>query len=165
MDLAVAALACDASRVVTLMWNRQASKMRYPWLGKPYDTVNHHSISHNEGVPRKLCAAIDHWHAEQFAYLLGKLKSVREGGGTLFDNTLVVWVSEFGTWETMQHEYRNLPYVIAGGKWYFRSGRFLRYQDEPHGKVLTSLAHALGMEVGNIGTDRHGAGPLTGLAS
>lgn len=165
MDLAAAALACDATRVVTLMWNRQASKMRYPWLGAPYDAINHHSISHSEGAPRHLCAAIDRWHAEQFAYLLGRLKAVREGNGTLLDNTLVLWTSEFGTWTKMQHEYRNLPYVLAGGKWHFRTGRFLRYEDEPHGKVLTSIVQAMGLPTDNVGSTRFGTGPLAGLTT
>ena len=29
------------------------------------------------------------WHVEEFAYLLGKLKSIPEGDGTLLDHTCV----------------------------------------------------------------------------
>ena len=40
---------------------------------------------------------IDRWYATQFAYLLGKLDAVKEGNGTMLDNTLVVWGREMGT--------------------------------------------------------------------
>ena len=48
----------------------------------------HHDLSHHGGDPKKheKLKIINRFHIEQFAYLLGKLKSITEGDGTLLDH-------------------------------------------------------------------------------
>jgi hypothetical protein len=40
----------------------------------------------------------------------------------------------------------------------------VRFSSEPLGRFLTSVSHALGLMVPNVGTAQYGAGPLAGLA-
>ena len=54
------------------------------------------------------------YYASVFNRLLDKMDSVVEPNGmTMLDNSLVLWISEFGTGQT--HSVTNLPVVIAGG--------------------------------------------------
>jgi hypothetical protein len=164
LDLITAALACDLTRSANLRWHRIASTLRYSWLGGPQAQYGHHDLSHGVGGSKAQVAPIDKFHGEQFAYLFGKLKAHSEGGGPLLDNTLVLCTSEFGTWTGGQHEFRNLPLILAGGRWAWKTGRFVRFSSEPLGRFLTSVSHALGLMVPNVGTAQYGAGPLAGLA-
>ena len=52
------------------------------------------------------------WHVEEFAYLLGKLNSIREGDGTLLDHTCLLYVHEHA--EADDHKNRGLAVVVAG---------------------------------------------------
>lgn len=163
MDTIVGALACDQTRVATLAWRNQGGKQMYSWLGGVYAQVEHHAITHGTGAPRSAAAAIDRWNIDQLAYFLDRLKSIREGAGTLLDNTLVLWMSEFGAWTTSQHWRKDMPFVIAGGKWAFKTGRFLRYDDQSHGRLMTAIAQAFVPGAGHIGSTKFGSGPLPDL--
>jgi len=58
---------------------------------------SHHELSHdpdtNTASQQKL-VAINQWYAGQVSSLVTALKSVKEGAGTLFDNTVVFWCNE-----------------------------------------------------------------------
>ena len=93
--LAVAALACDRTRVATLQWSRSFSPIRHQWVGVRED---HHTISHRTGANDiRMLHNLNRWYGERFADLLGQLAAVKEGEGTLLDNTLVVWGNEATT--------------------------------------------------------------------
>ena len=74
----------------------------------------HHHISHHRNQPESLSklAIIDTWHVTQFAYFLEKLKSVKEGEGTLLDNSMIVYGA--GISDGNEHSHDNLPTVLAG---------------------------------------------------
>src|SRR5690606_10479830 len=63
-----------------------------------YDEIGvgggHHAIAH--AGPHASLIAINRFHAEQLAYLVGQLDAVPEGDGTLLDNTVVMWINELG---------------------------------------------------------------------
>jgi hypothetical protein len=53
-----------------------------------------------------------HLNIEQFAYLLGKLKSIPEGSGSLLDCAMIVYGS--GISDGDRHNHDDLPIVMAG---------------------------------------------------
>ena len=82
---------------------------------------------------------------------------MQEDGGTLLDNTAVVWLTELGTGT---HDIGRVANVIAGGGGgYFRTGRYVHYPqttlrtawgDEgqvgpAHERIYVSLMYAMGM--------------------
>jgi len=150
-DLAVRALSCDLTRVVSLQFSRGFSGVRHNWIGAP---DGHHSISHTPDPDWN--DRIDTWYAEQFAYLLEQLKSIPEGDGTLLDNTLVVWGRELGI--ASGHARSPAPLVIAG-----RAGGAVttgRYDDNGgagHHRMLVSVCNAMGLDeitsYGNLDTE------------
>ena len=84
-DLMALAFQTDVTRICTFMFANEASNRAYPFLNVP---DGHHDLSHHGNDPRKheKIRVINRFHVEQFAYLLGKLKSIREGDGTLLDH-------------------------------------------------------------------------------
>src|SRR4029079_9989230 len=126
MDLAVAALACDQTRIITFQWSYSESEHLFSFLNI---SGNHHAISHDfssSGANYDAYNKIQIWYQSQFAYLLGKMDAIKEGTGTLLDHSVVLWATEIG--ESTQHDLLQMPYVLAGsanGK--IRAGRLLDY--------------------------------------
>ena len=61
------------------------------------------------------------------AYLAKRLAETPEpgGGGSLLDNTLIVWTNELGKGNS--HTLDNIPFVLVGGGLDFKMGRSLKY--------------------------------------
>ena len=105
---------------------------------------------------------------KQFLYLVNKLKSYQEPDGTLLDNTVVLLCSELG--DGALHDHISVPFVLAGGKNLgLSTGRSLDYsqkaqgENQPHTKLLVSVANAAGAKVDSFGYTGHGTGGLDGL--
>lgn len=163
MDLLAAAFRCDLTRIASLQWSKVQSPIRHTWLGVD---ITHHDLSHETSdAARADHAKIDTWYAEKFRMLLDRLDAIDEpnGEGTVLDNTLVVWGNELA--EGHQHKNEPQNFVLAGGAaGYFRMGRYLVYDQDPHNRLLVSIAHMMGQQdVQSIGDLDPGSGPLPGL--
>jgi len=144
-DLQVLALQADATRVITFQMAREASTRTYPQIG-----INeaHHPISHHGNQPEKLAklAKINAYHVALFGYLVNKLKSTRDGDGSLLDHTVYMLGSGMGNPNV--HDHTNLPLVLAGGK----GGRHLRYANPiPLANVHLSLLEKVGVHQEKFG--------------
>ena len=112
-DLLVHALASGQTRVATYMLTKCQSLVRLPWLG--YTTLRHHDYTHtNAESPQaqRILRDICRWHVEEFAYLIGKLKSVPEGDGTLLDHCCLLYIHEHA--EANIHKNNGLVAIVAG---------------------------------------------------
>ena len=71
-------------------------------------------MSHHSNKPDKIeqYKRINRWHVEQFAYLLGKMKAIREGEGTLLDYAMVMCGSSLS--DGNRHDPNNLPILLGG---------------------------------------------------
>ncbi|MDQ3036994.1 MAG: DUF1552 domain-containing protein [Myxococcota bacterium] len=158
VDTIAAAFACDLTRVATLMIGGSGSTRRYGWVGVDEDF---HEIAHNssDNAYEKLLA-INQWHGETFAYLLGKLDAIPEDDGTVLDHTVVLWTNELGL-QPFGHARSSVPIVLAGGTDVLRSGRFLDLSGAHYHDLLLTLARAMGMEVETFGTE--GRTPISTL--
>jgi hypothetical protein len=158
-DLLVSAFACDRTRVASLQWSRSFSMVRHTWLG-----INdgHHTLSHDANE-RSILGDITRWYMQQLAYLLGELKKVPEGDGTLLDNTLVVYCNELHTgWD---HKAGPVPTIMAGNLGgLVPTGRYVDLGDQSsltHSNLLVSLCHAMGLpQIKKIGDLEGPEGPL-----
>lgn len=86
---------------------------RFPWLGLTAE--RHHDYTHdNAGTPesQRRMRDICRWHVEEFAYLLGKLKSIPEGDATLLDHCCLVYAHEHA--EADIHKNNGLAMLVAG---------------------------------------------------
>ncbi|MEM8666181.1 MAG: DUF1552 domain-containing protein [Planctomycetota bacterium] len=144
MDMIALAFQTDTTRVCTFMFGNAVSGRNFSFL----DGVSggHHDISHHESKESKLkqYQLINQWHIEQYAYLLGKLDSMKEGEGSVLDHSMILYGS--GLRDGNSHNPRNLPIVVGGkGGGRIQSGQHLRFSgDTPLANLYASLLSAFG---------------------
>ncbi len=112
LDLMILAFQGDVTRVSTFMYANEGSNKSYSFIGAP---EGHHDLSHHGGDSAKhdKIKKINRFHLEQFAYMLGKLKTIKEANGsTLLDNVMVVYGSGIGDGD--RHNHNDLPILLAG---------------------------------------------------
>ena len=117
-DLLAHAFASRQTRVASYMLTKCQGLSRFPWLG--YTHARHHDYTHGDAPsnsPGKMAGQrtmrdICRWHAEEFAYLCNKLRSINEGERTVFDNTCLLYVHEHA--EANDHKNNGMAAIIAG---------------------------------------------------
>ena len=141
-DLAVLAFQTDTTRVFTYIGSTP-NGVSYPELGF---TDKHHSQTHHNNQPEMVrkVAAITAFNIEQFAYMVKKMHSLREGDGTLLDNCIMMWGS--GLEDGNKHTRENLPFILVGrGGGSIRTGRYLPATRGNQGDLLTTLLTCAGI--------------------
>jgi hypothetical protein len=145
-DLQALALQGDITRVITFQLARETSNRSYPEIGV---ADPHHPTSHHGGDPEKVAkiAKINQFHVSLFAYYLEKLNSIREGHGTLLDNSLVLYGSGMGNPNI--HDHVKLPIVVAGGAaGKVKGGRHIKYaQTTPLANLHLTMLDAVGVRL------------------
>jgi hypothetical protein len=159
-DLMVLAFQTDVTRIATFMLGREGSEIKYRMVGV---NEGHHTISHHQNKPDNIAKikAIGTYHMQQFAYLVGKLKSIKEGDGTLLDNCMVVYGSAIA--DPNRHAHHDLPVIMAGrGGGTIKSGRYVRYPWEtPLNNLWLAMLDRFGAPAEQLGDS---TGVLGGLA-
>jgi hypothetical protein len=164
MDLLVAALACDLTRVGSIQWSNAVSATVHTWLGA---TQGHHELSHSgdaDTAAQETLTKMNEWFAQQLAYFAGRLQSIPEGSGTMLDNTVIVCVNELSIGNA--HSRYDMPFLLLGGcGGAIPGGRWLRFPTGTnHNDLLVSLCHAMGLtDVTTFGNPKYCSGPLPGL--
>jgi hypothetical protein len=164
IDLLVNSFAADFARVATFQYTNSVGQARFRWLDI---AEGQHDLSHEPDTKteaQEKLTKINKWYCEQLAYLAKRLAETPEpgGGGSLLDNTLIVWTNELGKGNS--HTLDNIPFVLVGGGLNFKMGRSLKYPRVPHNRLLMSLAHGFGHRITRFGNpDFCAAGPLSDL--
>ena len=141
-DLNVLAFQTDTTRVSTYIGSTP-NGVSYPELGFKDE---HHSQTHHNNEPEKVrkVAAITKFNIDQFAYMVNKMATLREGNGTLLDHCIMMWGS--GLEDGNKHARENLPFILAGGGGgSLRTGRFLPDTKGNQGDLLTTLLACAGI--------------------
>jgi len=160
LDLIAMAFWTDSTRISTFMFGNAVSGRNFSFL--PGVSGGHHQISHHENKAENLeqYKRINIWHVEQYAYLLRKLRSLKEGEGNLLENSMILLGA--GMRDGNAHDPHNLPIVVAGkagGKW--ATGRHLIYDSNtPLCDLYLGMLDRMGVPTEKLGD---GAGELPGL--
>jgi hypothetical protein len=160
-DLLVLAFQTDVTRVCTFVLANEGSNRPYPFIGVP---EGHHDLSHHGNDPKKQAKIqqINTFHMSQLAYILTKLKSIREGDGTLLDHCLIAYGS--GNSDGNRHNHDDLPVLLAGrGGGTIKTGRHLsfpRYKNTPLNNLWLSMLDRMSVKIDGLGD---ATGRLPGL--
>lgn len=145
IDLLVNSMANDMTRIGTLQFMRSVGQARMRWLDVK---EGHHQLSHephsNQAAQEKL-KRINHWFAGELAYLTKRLAETPEPGGkggSMLDNTQIVWLNELG--EGNSHTLSNIPFVLVGGGGGFKTGRALDMKQASANRLWLTIAHSMG---------------------
>ena len=155
-DLIRLALQTDSTRVVTLSLSTFSVVPHVP--GVKSET---HGLTHHGTEPEKIAELrqIEEAQMGAFARLLQLLAETREAGGSLLDQTQVLYGSCLGN--ANSHSNQNLPVILAGGG--FKHGKHLAYDatnNTPLANLFVSMLQRLGVEADRFAS---GTGPLRGL--
>jgi hypothetical protein len=141
-DLQIIAFQADLTRVTTMMFGREGSVRAYPEIDVPDP---HHPLTHHRGHPDFIekVTKINCFHAELFAYFLGKLKATPDGDGTLLDHSSILYGSALADGNT--HQKTNLPLLVAGRSGGRRGGRHIvNSGNEPVSNLFLALMDSVG---------------------
>jgi hypothetical protein len=162
MDMLALAFWTDSTRVGTFMFGNAVSGKNFSFLEGVKGS--HHEISHHEGKKEKLdqYALINRWHVAQYAYLLEKLKGIKEGESNVLDNSMILLGA--GMRDGNSHNPHNLPLILAGkGGGTLATGRNLVYpKNTPLCNLYRSMLVRMGTPVEKFGDS---TGELDNVAS
>jgi hypothetical protein len=139
LDLIVLAFETDTTRVAAYQMCAEDGVGicdRFPSI-LGIGSGGHHGLSHDNNSLN--WAKYDRFLAEQFAYFLNRLASIREGETRLLDNTMAL----YGSGTSTTHNARNYPTILAGGKNLgLRHGRFFKHKTERSlGDLYLTMLH------------------------
>ena len=144
-DMIALAFQTDSTRVVSHIPRTEGDEAQcYNYLTK--SKWNLHGITHHDEAEDKILfwRQLDALYMAEWAYFLGKLKGVKEGAGTLLDNTMAAWATTNGGFGA--HDSNMLPLILCGG-----SALGLKHQghlvqkDVPLANVWKTVANKVGL--------------------
>ena len=179
MDLMVLAFEADATRVVTFMLDHGQSNRYFNFIPDVRGTW--HALSHYKNASgqtadddgstswdsveqkRAMFAAVQRWHHEQVAYLLGRMQAVREpDGSSLLDNLMMVYGSTLG--DGNEHDKNDLPTLILGrGGGSIKTGRAIEHAKPMNlANIHLGFLQRMGLRLDKFGTSDGAAEELAG---
>jgi hypothetical protein len=152
-DIMALAFQTDSTRIATFMLANAGSNRSYPEVEVK---EGHHSLSHHreDEDKKSQIARIDKFLVEQYAGFLKKLRSIKEGDGTLLDNCMILYGSAIA--DGNRHSHDDLPIILAGkGGGTIQTGRHVAYPDEtPMNNLFLSMLDRVGAKVESIGDSK-----------
>jgi hypothetical protein len=150
-DLLAMAVACDQTRVVNMFYSQSAASTTKQGFDK-----THHVDTHEERVDEALgYQPMASWFVtrsmEAWAKFVAAFANIKEGGGTLLDNMVIVADTDQG-W-ARNHTLTGLPAMTAGragGK--LKTGLHIDMAGGPGTQIGFTIQRALGLDTAFWGT-------------
>jgi hypothetical protein len=145
------ALACNQTRIFNMLFSDTASNLR-----RSASSDTHHTLTHEEPVNPKL------GYQEQVAWFAAKsmvacrdfvdaLAGIKEGAGTLLDNTLLLAHSDCSI--AKSHAVEGIPMMVIGsGGGRVRTGYHTAGRADAASRIGLSVQQAMGVQVEKWGT-------------
>ncbi len=152
-DLLHMAFTCDRTRAATLVYTFAQSFVDTKFLlGINKDkALDLHDLGHNAGSVLEAADAVA-WHVRHFAYLVGKLRDTPEGGGSVLDRTVMVFLTEGGVSRGGDpHSGENMVALIAGRAGGLKPGQHVAATGKHPVNVLISAMKAAGVQTDRLG--------------
>jgi hypothetical protein len=171
VELIATAFACGAARVAHLHFtNIQTNTFAFLNGGQDFINGGWHNVVHIDAGTDEMRLRSMQWYSKVFADLITRLQQTPEGAGSVFDNTVVMFISSL---RQNYHGVTDLPVLIAGnlgGK--IKTGRLIKYSParttaDLYTTVLNLMdvpATSFGWNKGTIGGRAFNNGPLPSWA-
>lgn len=141
-------LACDQSRVFSMLFSGSVGGTTYPELNL---STSHHALTHDEGGDQPKVQAVTLFIMQRFAALLSALRDVPEGDGNLLDRCVILASSDCS--EGQGHSITDYPILVAGGGGgsLVTPGIHVRGKSGNASDVLLTLLQAMGVQASEFG--------------
>lgn len=144
-DMIALAFQTDSTRAVSHIPRSEGDEAKcYGYLTKSKWDL--HTITHNAQEDDKIAMwrEVDALYLAEWAYFLGKLKAVKEGSGTMLDNTMAAWATTNGG--PNAHDSKMLPLILCGGRALgLKHQGHLAQKDVPVANVWQTIVEKVGM--------------------
>lgn len=160
LDMIALGFQSDTTRIGTFMFGNAVSGQNFRFLEGV--TNSHHETSHHANDADKLQQyhLIARWHVAQYAYLLNKLQGMKEGEGTVLDNSMILFGSALS--DGNSHNPHKLPLILGGrgGNRIATGQHIVPTEDTPLANLYVSMLDAFGTPVERFADS---TGPLAGV--
>jgi hypothetical protein len=118
MDIIALAFQSDTTRICTFMFGNAVSNISFRFLEEV--SAGHHDVSHHQKNEDKLrqYEIITRWHVEQYAYLLRRLRGMKEGDSNVLENSMILFGSALSDGD--RHDPHKLPLVLRAAPRLYR---------------------------------------------
>ncbi len=148
-DLVLLAFQMGITSVSTFMIGPERWDATLMYEGVFDRPVQHHNMTHNQkGNGYKEVQKIDIFHLQQYAYVLKRMKEIKEvDGSSMLDNSLVAYGAGLGDGST--HQYYDLPMIVAGkAQGQMKQGRFIKMKSGTlNSNLWLTFAQMMGLEI------------------
>jgi|TARA_B110000438_G_scaffold102370_1_gene101296 hypothetical protein len=148
-DLVLLAFQMGITNVSTFMIGPERWDATLMYEGVFDKPVQHHNMTHNQkGEGYKEVQKIDIFHMQQYAYVIQRMKEIKEAdGSTMLDNSIVAYGAGLGDGST--HQYYDLPMIVAGhAQNQMKQGRFLKVKSGTlNSNLWLSFAQMMGLGI------------------
>jgi hypothetical protein len=156
MDLIVLAFQMDKTRIATLMLNNDLSQMNFKFIEGVRGAL-HLDLTHNGHSPEleAMYLKTNQFHMQQFVYFVNRLKAIDEGGKSLLDSSILMFLSNL--YDGDAHGADQMPIVLAGrAGGTMQTGRVINYLDKGNDNrracsLYLSLMDRMGVKLDRFG--------------
>jgi hypothetical protein len=149
----------NRTRVATLKMVEEASMRTYPNLDV-HEAF--HPTSHWGGFPDRIAnlRKIQNYHTAVFAKFVKRLHDMREGNGSILDNSIILFGSNMANSDA--HNNDPLPQALIGRGGGLKGNQHLHFpQDTPHANILVTMLHRAGVPASDIEKFADNTGPFS----
>jgi hypothetical protein len=146
------------TRIATMRMVKEASMRTYPMVN--VDEA-FHPLSHHGEDPEKHArlVRIQAWHADRFNRFAKRLAAIKEGDGTVLDNSIILFGSNMANSDL--HNQNPLPQLLLGRGGGIKGGQHLAMpKDTPHANILLTMVQRAGVKLDRFSDS---TGPLADI--
>jgi hypothetical protein len=157
-EMIALAFQTNQTRIATMRMIKEASMRTFPNVN--VDEA-FHPLSHHAEDPEKheRLVRVQAYQTERFARFAKRLASIKEGDGTLLDNSIILFGSNMANSDL--HNNNPLPQLLLGKGGGIKGGQHLAMpKDTPHSNILLTMVQRAGV---NLEKFADSTGPLAGV--
>ncbi|MDZ4697067.1 MAG: DUF1552 domain-containing protein [Deltaproteobacteria bacterium] len=159
---AAMAMACNFAQIVTIQDTQYGA---LPWLGLGGKAGSdwHGAVHERDPMPELEKGFA--WYAKGFKEILDAMNAVPEGNGTMLDNSLVMWITEYG--DGASHNTLGIPVLLAGGLGgALKTDRFISFAPgtSSTNRLFVTIMKLFGLPDNTFGVGSRNSGTLPGIA-
>ena len=150
LDIIVLAFQTNRTKIATFMFGNSVSGQRFDFFEGV--SGSHHDNSHcgNDQAKIDNTEKIARWHVMMYSSMLKKMKSIKEGDGTLLDNSLVLFGS--GMKDGNRHSHKDLPLIVGGrGGGKVKTGKHQAHNNAKMSNLLLGMMQTAGCNINKFG--------------
>jgi hypothetical protein len=159
-----AAFSCDLTRQITFMWSIGQSPVQFEALFPGMERISHHTFSHADPTSafvQQRLTAVERWYAERTAAFVRSLRETPSDGGTLLDETLILYVNEIA--EGSSHLFSPMPTALFGGAATCLVNGVVDAGGRSTNDLWLALAERFAVPMTTLGSADQWSGPLPGV--